>query len=186
MVSWPWSKKSPEVSVVDCIWLNRRALEQGLLRQSAESPLLVLAFFESTHARLADVLRAAGPRATVQRVDQLSVVPPGARIVVGERHPLNANNRALVQRVATLAPGAPPVFHSALDDALMMRFSGDRMQPLLAQLGLTEAEPIDHPMLSKALGKASKQIEEKLGADVIHLKPAASMAEWFQKNLPAD
>lgn len=190
MFGWFKKKEPAAPSLMDRVWLNRASAERAIVRAAQAGPLVVLSFFDDTHARLVEALRAAGlapgPALVVERVDQLSAVPTGAAIIVAERHPVSGFNRALAQRLATLAPGATPTCYSGLDDPLMKAFGGERLVALMRQLGLSEDEPIEHPMISKALANATQKLEQRLGPALSRLAPAASMAEWIQKNVPKD
>lgn len=189
MFAWPWKKKAdPTPESVDQVWLDLAARDRAVLRAAQEGPVLVLASFDATLERVRGALRAAnleeGPGLVVARADQLATVPAGASVILAERHPLPAFHRALLQKLKTLAPAVTPVCFAALDDALMLSFGGERMAELMRQLGLAADEPIEHPLVSKSLANAAKKLEQRLGPAVSRLAPAASMAEWFQKNLP--
>lgn len=190
MFSWFKKKEPAAPSLMDRVWLNRASAERAIVRAAQAGPLAVLCFFDDTHARLSAALGAAGlapGRALViERVDQLSLVPAGAAVIVAERHPVSGFNRALAQKLATLAPGVTPTCYSGLDDPLMKLFGGDRLVEVMRQLGLSEDEPVEHPMISKALTNASQKLEQRLGPALSRLAPAASMAEWMQKNVPPE
>lgn len=170
------------------MWLNLAARDRAVVRAAQAGPVLVLASFEETLERLRGALRAAGlqegPALVVARADQLSAVPAGASVILAERHPLPAFHRALLQKLKALAPAVTPECFAALDDPLMVSFGGERIAELMRQLGMEADEPVEHPLISKSLANAAKKLEQRLGPAVSRLAPAASMAEWFQKNLP--
>lgn len=189
MFAWPWKKKAdPTPEGVDRVWLNLAARDRAVVRAAQAGPVLVLASFDETLERLRSALHAAGvqegPALVLARADQLGAVPSGASVILAERHPLPAFHRALLQKLKTLSPTVTPRCFAALDDALMLTFGGERMAELMRKLGMEADEPIEHPLVSKSLGDAAKKLERRLGPAVSRLAPAASMAEWFQKNLP--
>ncbi len=187
MFSWPWKKQEPSLQVVDRVWLDLAARDRAVVRAAREGPVLVLAFFDETLARVREALRQAGcsegPGLLVVRADALVTVPSGSAVILAERHPLPAFTRALCQKLQGLAPTVTPLCFGALDDPLMQSFGGERIVHLMKQLGMEPDEPIEHPLISSSLAKASKKLEQRLGPAVSRLAPAASMAEWFQKNL---
>jgi hypothetical protein len=189
MFAWPWKKKAdPTPEAVDQVWLDLAARDRAVVRAAQAGPVLVLASFDETLERLRAALRAAsldeGPTLVLARADQLDRVPAGAAVILAERHPLPAFHRALLQKLATLAPTVTPRCFAALDDALMLRFGGENLAKLMSQLGMAADEPIEHGLISRSLANAAKKMEQRLGPAVSRLAPAASMAEWFQKNLP--
>lgn len=190
MFSWPWKRKPEAPEALDRVWMSVAARDRAIVRAAQAGPVLVLASFDETLERLRVALRSAdraeGPGLVLERADQLATVPAGATILLAERHPLPAFHRALLQRLKTLAPTVTPTCFAALDDPLMRTFGGERMTELMKQLGLQPDEPIEHPLISKALANAAKKLEQRLGPAVSRLAPAASMAEWFQKNVPPE
>lgn len=188
MFSWPWQKKTPpEPPSVDRIWLSLSARDRAIVRAAQAAPLVVLAFFDETVTRVRAALSEAGvsegSHLVVARVDLLDGRPATASVIVAERHPLPANNRALIERLQREMPMAgPPTFFTALDDAFMLRMGGANMAGLMKQLGMAEDEPIDHPMISKSLKNAREKAEKNLAGKAP--VPASSLAEWVERNLP--
>jgi hypothetical protein len=191
MLSWLFKKKEPAgPALLDRIWLDRAAADRAIVRAAQAGPLVVLSFFDATRDRVHRALEAQGLKESATlintRVDELSLVPMGAAVIVAERHAVTGFNRALAERLAALAPNVTPTVFSSLDDPLMHRFGGERLQHLMTQLGLSADEHIEHPMLTKALANASKSLEQRLGPAMSRLVPAASMEEWLAKNLPPE
>lgn len=188
MFSWPWQKKAPpEPPSVDRVWGSLSARDRALVRAAQAGPLVVLAFFDETVDRVRAALGQAGlsegPRCSVARVDQLERRPPDAQLIIAERHPLPANNRALLERLQREAPLAPPpVFFSALDEPFLLRMMGPSVGALMSRLGLSDDEPIEHPMIARALKNAREKAAQRFGAKAP--LASSSMAEWLQRNLP--
>lgn len=196
-----WFRKTAP-SYDDCVWLSCAARKRAILAQAqtAQTPLLLVAFFQATLDEFARALRDAevafaevGPTrslrptavhlqlALADRVGHLpaSSLADGGFCVI-EHHPLPEPNTALLDQLARLGP-ARPVFHSALDEPLMLRFGGERVAALMLTLEVPEAEPIAAPMVAKALANAREKVRKKVVAPLA----ARSMREWVELNLPA-
>jgi preprotein translocase subunit SecA len=72
------------------------------------------------------------------------------------------------------------VYHGSLDDELLKPFGGDRLREIMPRLGQRPDEPIEHPMIERAIRNAQR----KLGADVAHDASADSARQWFAVNRP--
>ena len=200
MFSWFGKKKVPEPPSHDSVWLSSVARADALARlcRESEAPVLLIAFFEET-ARLmkrrlalealmlAEVGEAPAswrPGVQVTMVlaerlrDLVGELPSPLTIIVAERHPLPSENHALLASLA-LRTEAEPVFHSALDEPLMRQFNGDRITAMAEAMGMTADEPIEHKLVSQALEKG----RDKIGKMVRNPQPAASMAEWLERNV---
>ncbi len=57
-------------------------------------------------------------------------------------------------------PGASRFFVS-LDDSLMRLFASDNLKNILGRIGMQDGEPIEHRMLSNAIEKAQKRVEDR-------------------------
>ncbi len=49
----------------------------------------------------------------------------------------------------------------SLEDDLMRKFGHDRMQGMMEKLNQDEIVPIEHPWITKAIGKAQKRVEDR-------------------------
>ena len=89
------------------------------------------------------------------------------------------------ERVDALAAGLgspTPTHHASLDDPLLQMFGGENIQALMRKLGMTDAEPIEHKMVSRSVVRAQQRVAERVGPSV---RPAESQAAWISLNLPA-
>lgn len=185
MFDWLRAKPAPPTSI-DRVWLNRAARDRALLQvvvramTDGSGPIGIVAFFEETRARVERALDGAprGHGAQLVLADRLGHAA-WRGIHVAERHPLPGMNAALVDHLASAAPGVTPVFHSALDEPLLRRFGGDGAAALMLRLGLDEHEPIEHPMVSKSLANARERVAEQLGARAAIATSSRSMEEWL-------
>lgn len=97
----------------------------------------------------------------LSRVDALRPVPKGAaarrvalQVHVRARDPRRSADARLLELLAPFAP-ATIVFHHALDDALL-REHARALQPLLRSLQMSPQEPIDSPLLTRAIQRAQR------------------------------
>ncbi len=185
MFDWFRARRAPAgPPFVDRVWVSLAARDRALVRAALEGPVTVIAFFGATRDRAQAALAAAGSGVQVTLADR-----PGRRlegaIVVVEHHPLPGVNLALLERLASEAPGVVPVFYSALDEPLMLRFGGQNVAQMMARMGLVDDEPIEHPMVGKALTSAREKVAARLGAVAAAATSARSMEEWLELYLPA-
>jgi hypothetical protein len=98
----------------------------------------------------------------LSRVDAMRPLPrttAGARraplqVHVRARDPRRSADARLLDLLAAFAP-ATIVFHHALDDALL-REHARALQPLLRSLQVSPQEPIDSPLLTRAIQRAQR------------------------------
>lgn len=195
-----WFRK-PTPTYDDSVWLDCATRQRAIVAQAkaAQTPLLLVAFFPATLDEFAQALREAGvafaevgptrslrpPGVLVQlalaeRAGQLPASQDSAmRFCIIEHHPLPEPNATLVEQLARLGP-ARPVFHSALDEPLMLRFGGERVAALMLKMDMPPDEPIAAPMVASALANAREKVRKKVVAPL----PARSMREWLAVNLP--
>lgn len=115
---------------------------------------------------------------------QGSALTGGARaarvlILVVEHHPLLSQDEAVLEASSRVPCRVELVFHTALTDALLERFGGERLRGLLKQLGHPEDECVSHALISKAIRNA----QEKIGRQVSGGLPTRSAEEWFEYNM---
>ena len=196
---FPWFRSKPAAPPADDrVWINEAARLAAIVRTAQSGRVLIVTFFEETQERVAAAVQQAGVESAtvgfghsgrltdgrvvlcaVERVGSLfGPAPADMTVCIAEHHPLPEVNTALLEALATLT-SAKPVFHVALDEPLMRRFAGDRVAALMAQLGIAPDEPVEHPMVSRALANA----REKVAAKVRTPQPARSMEEWLRFNL---
>lgn len=68
---------------------------------------------------------------------------------------------------------------TSLDAPIMQLFGGERLKNIMSQLGLKEAEPIEHALVSKSIEKAMEKCEENLKS---HQDIRSSPEEWLTAN----
>ncbi len=84
----------------------------------------------------------------------------GLRIVGTERHDSRRIDNQLRGRSGRQGDPGSSRFYLSLDDDLMKRFAGPMMAGLMRRMGLKDGVPIESPMVSRAVEKAQKRVEE--------------------------
>jgi preprotein translocase subunit SecA len=85
----------------------------------------------------------------------------GLHIVGTERHESRRVDNQLRGRSGRQGDPGSSRFYLCLEDDLMRIFGSDRISPLMQRLGMEEGVPIEHRMVTKAIERAQKQVEER-------------------------
>ena len=94
--------------------------------------------------------------------EQQKVKELGGLCIVGtERHESRRIDNQLRGRSGRQGDPGNTQFFIALEDDLMRLFGGDRMQGVLARVGMDEDEPLEAGMLSRSIESAQKKVEGK-------------------------
>jgi len=84
----------------------------------------------------------------------------GLRIIGTERHESRRIDNQLRGRSGRQGDPGESRFYISLQDDLIRRFGGERVQGLMEKLGMEEGECIEHNLLSRAIENAQKKVEE--------------------------
>jgi preprotein translocase subunit SecA len=84
----------------------------------------------------------------------------GLHIVGTERHESRRIDRQLRGRAGRQGDPGSSRFFLSLEDDLMRLFGSERISGIMARLGLQEGEVIEHPMVTSAIGRAQRKVEE--------------------------
>jgi len=85
----------------------------------------------------------------------------GLHVVGTERHESRRIDNQLRGRSGRQGDRGSSRFFLSLEDPLMKMFAGPTTLKLLSRLGMKEGDAIEHPMLSKAVGRAQRKVEER-------------------------
>jgi preprotein translocase subunit SecA len=96
------------------------------------------------------------PYAPISSVARLG----GLHIVGTERHEARRIDNQLRGRAGRQGDPGSSVFYVALEDALMRKFARDWVKRALSRLGMGAGEEVTSPMVSKAIERAQKKVEE--------------------------
>jgi preprotein translocase subunit SecA len=90
------------------------------------------------------------------------VVALGGLYIVGtERHESRRVDNQLRGRAGRQGDPGASRFYLSLDDDLMRIFAGDRLKAAMKRLGMEEDVPIESPMVTRAIERAQKQVEQR-------------------------
>ena len=90
------------------------------------------------------------------------VIEAGGLFVVGtERHESRRIDNQLVRSISVVRVTLVTKFYLSLEDDLMRIFASDKLSAIMGRLGMKEGEAIISPMVSRAIEKAQKRVEEQ-------------------------
>ncbi len=95
-------------------------------------------------------------------IEHEQVVQVGGLHIIGtERHESRRIDNQLRGRAGRQGDPGSSQFFISLEDDLMRLFGGERIQPLIARLGMEENVPLEAGMLTKQIENAQKRIESR-------------------------
>ena len=124
------------------------------------------------HAREAEIVAQAGQSSTVTIATNMAgrgtdiklspeVKAAGGLAIIGtERHDSRRVDRQLRGRSGRQGDPGSSIFFISLEDNLMRIFGSERIAKVVDSLGMQENEALEAPMLSNAIEKAQKKVEE--------------------------
>ncbi len=86
--------------------------------------------------------------------------PGGLQILGTERHESRRIDRQLRGRSGRQGDPGRSIFYLSIEDDLMRLFGGERIGKIMDTLGLQEGEVITNPMVTRAIEKAQKRVEQ--------------------------
>ncbi|HOW86476.1 MAG TPA: preprotein translocase subunit SecA [Candidatus Aminicenantes bacterium] len=96
----------------------------------------------------------------VTRKEHEAVVALGGLHVLGtERHEARRIDNQLRGRAGRQGDPGSSRFYLSLEDDLMRIFGSERISGLMARIGMGDGVPIEHPMITRAIERAQKQVE---------------------------
>ncbi len=125
------------------------------------------------HEREAQIVAEAGQMATVTIATNMAgrgtdiVLGKGVAAVGGlhilgtERHESRRIDNQLRGRSGRQGDPGSSQFYISLEDDLMRIFGSDRMQSLMGRLGMDDEQPIESPMLTRAIENAQRKVESR-------------------------
>jgi len=92
--------------------------------------------------------------------EKIEVLAAGGLHILGtERHESRRIDNQLRGRAGRQGDPGSSRFYLSLEDDLMRIFGGEKMQGLMKTLGMSDAEPIEAGMVSRAIEKSQKRVE---------------------------
>ena len=86
-------------------------------------------------------------------------VPCGLHIIGTERHESRRIDRQLRGRSGRQGDPGSSRFYLSLEDDLMRLFGSERIAGVMDRLGVQDGEVIQHPMITRSIGRAQKRVE---------------------------
>lgn len=123
------------------------------------------------HEREAEIIKQAGQKGMVTIATNMAgrgtdiklgegVVELGGLYVIGtERHEARRIDNQLRGRSGRQGDPGCSRFYVSLEDDLMRIFGGDRVKAIMERLGMSDATPIEHRMITNAIENAQKKVE---------------------------
>jgi hypothetical protein len=164
-------------SVKDLVFIHQAAKWQAvkkLLEQYPDS--IIVTWFPDTLSDFQQFAAAQNITTDIlpaRQVNSFQVV--NKTVIFLEHYPLPDKEAALIQ----LWKATKIIILSALDEPLFLHFGGERLTHLMQQMGMKEDEPLEHTLITQAIHNA----QQKLAKKVITEHSAASMEDWFRKNV---
>ena len=124
------------------------------------------------HAREAEIVAQAGQAGAVTiatnmagRGTDIKLTPEvkaagGLAIIGTERHDSRRVDRQLRGRAGRQGDPGSSTFYLSLEDKLMRLFGSEKIAGVVDKLGMTDNEALEAPMLSNAVEKAQRKVEE--------------------------
>ncbi|MBQ7194373.1 MAG: preprotein translocase subunit SecA [Bacteroidales bacterium] len=124
------------------------------------------------HAREAEIVAQAGQRSTVTIATNMAgrgtdiklspeVKAAGGLAIIGtERHDSRRVDRQLRGRAGRQGDPGSSTFYVSLEDKLMRLFGSEKIAGMVDRLGMEENEALERSMLSSAIERAQKKVEE--------------------------
>ncbi len=85
----------------------------------------------------------------------------GLHVIGTERHESRRIDNQLRGRSGRQGDNGSSRFFLSLEDDLMKMFAGPATLKILSRLGMKEGDAIEHPMLTKSVGRAQRKVEER-------------------------
>ena len=124
------------------------------------------------HQKEAEIVALAGQKSTVTIATNMAgrgtdiklskdVKDAGGLAIIGtERHESRRVDRQLRGRAGRQGDPGSSVFFVSLEDKLMRLFASERISRVMDKLGFEDGEMIEHKMISNAIERAQKKVEE--------------------------
>jgi len=130
---------------------NPDFLSKEILRKKGLDPATA-----SPEARAAAVVEAK----RITEPEHQRVVERGGLHIVGtERHESRRIDNQLRGRSGRQGDPGSARFYLSLEDDLLRIFGSQRIQSIMDRLGMEEGEPIEHKLVTRAIGTAQKRVE---------------------------
>ncbi len=138
--------------------LNKEGIEHTVLNAKFHEKEAEIVAGAGIHGAVTIATNMAG-RGTDIKLDEESVKAGGLKIIGTERHESRRIDNQLRGRAGRQGDPGESRFYISLEDDLMRLFGSDKLMNMFKTLGVPEGEQIEHKMLSNAIERAQKRIE---------------------------
>ena len=138
--------------------LTKRGIEHKVLNAKFHELEAAIVAEAGIHGAVTIATNMAG-RGTDIKLDEQSRLAGGLKIIGTERHESRRIDNQLRGRSGRQGDPGESRFFISLEDDLMRLFGSDRLMNVFNTLGVPENEQIEHSMLTSAIEKAQKRIE---------------------------
>ncbi len=138
--------------------LNRRGIPHKVLNAKFHELEAEIVADAGLHGAVTIATNMAG-RGTDIKLDEESRAAGGLRVIGTERHEARRIDNQLRGRSGRQGDPGESRFYISLEDDLMRLFGSERLMDMFNAMGVPEGEQIEHKMLSSAIEKAQKKIE---------------------------
>ncbi len=138
--------------------LNRRGIPHKVLNAKYHELEAEIVSDAGIHGAVTIATNMAG-RGTDIKLDEEARALGGLRIIGTERHEARRIDNQLRGRSGRQGDPGESRFYISLEDDLMRLFGSERLMGMFTALGVPEGEQIEHKMLSNAIEKAQKKID---------------------------
>ncbi len=146
---------SEEISTL----LKKRGIQHKVLNAKFHEMEAEIVAEAGVHGTVTIATNMAG-RGTDIKLDDEARAAGGLKIIGTERHESRRIDNQLRGRSGRQGDPGESRFYISLEDDIMRLFGSERLMSIFNSLGVPENEQIEHSMLSKAIERAQKKIED--------------------------
>ena len=150
---------SVEVSETLSRMLKRQGIQHNVLNAKKHASEADIVAFAGQPGAITIATNMAG-RGTDIKLGSGIIEKGGLYILGTGRHESRRIDRQLRGRSGRQGDPGTSKFYISLEDDLMRLFGGDRVTSIMGKLGMEDGEAIEHPMITKSVGRAQKKVEE--------------------------
>ena len=172
-----FGKKEIKPKITDRVFISSAAKQNAILAKvHDQSGLIIITWFEESYNRIEEALQSNSLTTEIYMAREIAAHNIQNRnILFFEHYPSLTKENELLQKLQL----DEAIFYSSLDEPLFLHFGGEKMISLIQQMGISENEAIEHPMVSTAIKNAQEKISKEVGIEY----SAVSQADWFSKNI---
>ena len=147
-----------EISELLSKMLRKKGIQHNVLNAKFHELEAEIVAQAGQHGAVTIATNMAG-RGTDIKLDDEAIAAGGLKIIGTERHESRRIDNQLRGRSGRQGDPGESRFYLSLEDDLLRLFGSERLMSVFNALGVEEGEQIEHKMLSSAIEKAQKKIE---------------------------